>query len=296
LHPPSVLYALQIFRYLCFALHIDFVHGPEFLDSMFFGHTEILSMFQNFWNRYFWSYSNSVGVPEKLHPVFEITQIFSERSRNPGIGVLRRSEIFVHSRNSGIFIFDHRKVVLTFQKIWNRCFASRERPVCPADIPVSLFCATHRFCARSRISGLDVFRSHRNPVYVPEFLESVFLVLQQLCGRSRKAASGVRNHTDIFRTFQKSWNRCFASLRDFSCIPENSGIFIFGHYKVVLTFQKNWNRCFASRERPVCPADILLWWFPVSQSDVSLWTASLNQFLVAYQHIARVRTYHVDRT
>jgi hypothetical protein len=51
-----------IFWYRCFALHIDFVHGPEFLDQMFFGHTEILSMFQNFWNRYFcfWSYTNPV--------------------------------------------------------------------------------------------------------------------------------------------------------------------------------------------------------------------------------------------
>jgi hypothetical protein len=56
---------------------------------MFFGHTEILSMFQIFWNRYFWSYRNSVRVPGKLQPMFEITLIFSERPGNPGIGVLR---------------------------------------------------------------------------------------------------------------------------------------------------------------------------------------------------------------
>ncbi len=36
LHPSTVLCALQTGRYRCFALHIEFVTGPEFLDSRFF--------------------------------------------------------------------------------------------------------------------------------------------------------------------------------------------------------------------------------------------------------------------
>ncbi len=167
LHPSNVL---QIFWYGCFALHINFVLGPEFLEYMFFGLTEILSKFHNFWNSYFWSHSNSLTltpVPEELKSMFAIMHIkFFERSRNPGIGGLRHSKIFRAFQKFWNFHFRPQKDCVDVPAILESVFGIHQSSCVPADILVSLFGVAHRFCARSRISGLDVFRSPRVPFCV----------------------------------------------------------------------------------------------------------------------------------
>ncbi len=199
-HPSNVHFVLQIIWYRCFALQIDSVQ----------------------WSRI----SGPDVFRSHRNPV-----IFSERPGNPEIGVLRHFRDLSCIPEILDFHFRSQKDCVDVPEIIESVF----------DIHQTSFVSCRhsmQFCAWSRMSGPDVFRSHRNPVYVPDFLESVFLVLPQLCARSREAATDVRNHADIFRTSRKSWNRCFASLQRSLVHSRNSGIFIFGHRKIVLTFQK----------------------------------------------------------
>jgi hypothetical protein len=82
-----------------------------------------------------------VGNPEKLKPVFKITQIFSERSGNPGIGVLRHSEIF-----------------RAFQKFWNFHFRSMKDCVDVPEILEWVFCIHQPSCVPCRQAGIVVLR------------------------------------------------------------------------------------------------------------------------------------------
>ncbi len=103
---------------------------------------------------------------------------------------------------------------------------------------------------------------------VPEILESLCWVKQRFCGRSRNSGIAVLGQTEILWSFQKFWNRCVGSNRDFEfwnrcvgsnrdsvVVPEileslcwvaqrfcgrsrNSGIIVLGETEILWSFQK----------------------------------------------------------
>jgi hypothetical protein len=88
-------------------------------------------------------------------------------------------------RNSGIGDLRQTEIVWSFQKFWNRCFGS-----------------------------------NRDSVVVPEVLESVVWVKSRFFDRSRNSGIGGLGQSEILWQFQKFWNRCSRSNRDFVVVLE----------------------------------------------------------------------------